>query len=106
MKWEDEPPREDLIHVVLGEMLSKSDFLICYEQVRTGHSSHFSYFAIQIKASALRAKLIKPQSDWNLLEMCGPWNMWHNEFNFCSAPYDWIVSSISKLSLNFVFQIQ
>lgn len=103
---EDEPPRENLSRVVLGKMLSKSDFLICHEQVRTGHSSHFSYFTIQIKASAFWSKLVKPQSDWNVLELCGPRNMWRNEFNFCSASCDWIISSTYKLSLNFVFQIQ
>lgn len=61
----------------------------------------FSYFAIQIKTTTFGAKLIKPHCDWNSLEWIR-----HNASSFCSAPCEWIISSISKLNLSFVFQIQ
>lgn len=74
---------------------------------------HFSPLSVLCRSnkdhffpSLSEPKLINPQFDWNLFELCGLLNIWHNGLNFWSAPYDWIVSDIAKLSLDFLFQIQ
>lgn len=76
------------------------------KQVRTGHSSLLLILCHSNKDHHFWGKVNQATLWLEFIRIVWADENWHNAFNFCSAPCEWIISSISKLNLNFVFQIQ